>query len=130
MSGKKVACVLDHSMEGEATDLAPFGPVNVIGRFGATVIVANAVAAASIRDEVPGWAPGTSASKRFRVEVILADPNFTIQTQCRKNSCKTRSCSFRCHGPIRIPPKCNGALRVCFGGFPPKIESSQSLIRS
>jgi 4-amino-4-deoxy-L-arabinose transferase-like glycosyltransferase len=42
-SGKKVAFVFDRSVESEALKLSRFGPMDVIGRFGDRVIVANAV---------------------------------------------------------------------------------------
>ena len=42
-SGKKVAFVFDHSAGNEALKLSRFGPMDVIGKFGDKVIVANAV---------------------------------------------------------------------------------------
>jgi 4-amino-4-deoxy-L-arabinose transferase-like glycosyltransferase len=41
-SGKRLAFVFDHSVQSEAAELARFGPMDVIGRFGDRVIVANA----------------------------------------------------------------------------------------
>jgi 4-amino-4-deoxy-L-arabinose transferase-like glycosyltransferase len=42
-SGKRVAFVFDHSVESEAAKLSRFGPMDVIGKFGDRVIVANAI---------------------------------------------------------------------------------------